>query len=63
MTSPVILPARLAYLVEKEPGRVLLTLRSETGEETAILTKGQLSNIVSDGAKFMRNMMEVRHVG
>ena len=57
MTYPVILPARLAYITEKEPGRVIIDLHTETGHCAAILTEKQLANLAVDATRAMRNMM------
>lgn len=61
MTNPpVALPARFAFLTEPTPGHVVLNLETESGFAKALLTPQQLTNIISDGARFLRPFVEAK---
>ena len=57
----VTLPAKLCYLTEPTPGRVIVNLDTEQhGMVRAILSPQQLANIVIDGARAVRGMVEAK---
>ncbi len=59
MSDPII-PTRLAYLTEPEPGHVVLNLETGSAFQRFDLSKQQVARLVAEGARYMRGYVEER---